>query len=316
MTVQQCKYVLKIREVGTFSEAAKQLFVAQSGLSNSIKLLEEELKIKIFERSKNGVALTYEGAEFVRYAEQVVAQSEFVLHRYSAKTKKDRLYISTQHYDFIADVFCKFVDECDCGSYDISLQEKMTHEVIHDVEVASSDVGIIAIKNMDFEIMMRYLQAKDIGFVELLKTPPHVFLKKTHPLSKKTSILYDELKAYSYVTYDQGKYNNFSLFTEEMVNDVASEKRIVISDRATLMNVLLKTDCYTIGTGIMPSDLNDGKILSIPIVTDEIYRVGYIVKRDKLKTKMAEQFIELLNLYSSNLIKEMDDHFLLDKEER
>ncbi len=302
MTLQQCKYVLKIREVGTFSEAARQLFIAQSGLSNSVKLLEEELKIKIFDRTKNGVVLTGEGAEFVRYAEQVVAQSELILERYGSQAQKDRLHISTQHYDFIADVFCKFVDECTSASYDVSLQEKMTHEVIHDVEMALSDVGIIAIKNRDFEIMMRYLQTKDIAFEELLRTPPHLFVKSTHPLSKSTVVSYNELQGYPYLCYDQGKYNHSSLFTEEMADSVLSDKRIVISDRATLMNMLLKTDCYTVGTGIMPSDLNDGKIVSIPIATDESYCVGYMTKRNRINTKMTEQFLELLNTYSKALL--------------
>ena len=303
MTLQQCKYVLKIKEVGTFSEAANQLFVAQSGLSSSIKQLEEELKIKIFERSKNGVSLTCEGAEFVRYAEQLVAQAEFIADRYESENQNDRLYISTQHYDFIADVFCRFVDECKHNRYDVSLQEKKTHEVIHDVEIALCDVGIIAIKNKDFDVMMRYLQTKDIKFVELLRTPPHLFVKSTHELATKKSICYDEIQDYPYVSYEQGKYNNSSLFTEEMVTDVSSNKRIVISDRATLMNVLLKTDCYTIGTGIMPSDLNEGKIVSIPIITDEIYIVGYIAKKNSVNTKMANQFIDILNSYSIELMK-------------
>lgn len=303
MTLQQCKYVLKIQEVGTFSEAANQLFVAQSGLSNSIKLLEEELKIKIFERSKNGVSLTCEGAEFVRYAEQIVAQSEFILDRYGSKKPKDRLYISTQHYDFIADVFCRFVAECNTKRYDVSLQEKKTHEVIHDVEMALSDVGIIAIKNKDFDVMTRYLQTKEIKFVEFLKTPPHLFVKSSHDLASKTSISYNEITAYPFACYEQGEYNDSSLFTEEMLPKGLSGQRIIISDRATLMNVLLKTDCYTVGTGIMPSDLNDGKIVSIPIVTDEIYIVGYITKKNRLNTQMTDQFISLLNKYSVELMK-------------
>ena len=306
MTLVQCKYVLKIREVGTFSEAAKQLFIAQSGLSNSIKLLEEELKIKIFERSKNGVALTLEGAEFVRYAEQLVAQSEFVSNRYAAPFPKERLYISTQHYDFIADVFCKLIDRCESRRYDISLQEKMTHEVIGDVEMALSDVGIIAIKKSDVDIMMRYLQSKDIEFFEFLKTPPHLFVRKGHPLSKKAKVSYSELQGYPYVCYDQGEYNGSSLFTEEMAEEVFCEKRIVISDRATLMNMLLKTDCCTVGTGIMPSDLNEGKIVSIPIVTDESYSVGYITKRNRVNTRMSKSFIELLRAYSKELVRKSD----------
>ena len=303
MTLQQCKYVLSVQKAGSFSEAAKQLFIAQSGLSNSIKLLEEELKIKIFKRSKNGVSLTCEGAEFVRYAEQIVAQSLFILDRYSLKEQKNRLYISTQHYDFIADVFCRFVSEYDTKSYDISLQEKKTHEVIHDVETALSDVGIIAIKNKDFDVMMRYLQTKEIKFVEFLKTPPHLFVKSSHKLASKTSISYDEITFYPFVCYEQGEYNNSSLFTEEMSNNVLSNKRITISDRATLMNVLLKTDCFTVGTGIMPSELNDSKIVGIPIVTDEIYNVGYIVKKNHLNTKMVEKFLSLLTIYSVELMK-------------
>ena len=301
MTIQQCKYVLKIQEAGTFNEAAKQLFVAQSSLSSSVKLLEEELNIKIFERSKNGVTLTYEGAEFVRYAAQIVAQSEFISDRYISAGSKERLYISTQHYDFIADVFCRFVDGCEHQGYDVSLREKMTYEVIHDIEIAASDIGIIAIKNRDADIMLRYLHAKDIRFVELLKTPPHLFVKRGHALSGKSSISYGELGEYPYVCYDQGKYNNFSIFTEEISDKVPSDKKIVISDRATLMNMLLRTDCYTLGTGIMPSDLNNGKIVSIPIKTDEFYRVGYIVKKDKVNTKMTEQFIALLHEYSRDL---------------
>ena len=302
MTLQQCKYVLKIRELGTFSEAARQLFIAQSGLSNSVKSLEEELKIKIFERSKNGVSLTADGAEFVCYAEQMVAQAEFILDRYGFQSEKVRLYISTQHYDFIADIFCEFLDACESSHYDISLQEKMTYDVIHDVEMALSDIGIIAIKNKDKDIMIRYLQSKDIGFVELLKTPPHIFVHRAHPLSKKISVSYDELKKYPYVCYDQGAYNDHSLFTEEMADKIMNDKRIVISDRATLMNVLLKTDCYTIGTGIMPSDLNDGKIVGIPVITDETYSVGYILKKNRVSTAMVDKFIEMLDKHSARFM--------------
>lgn len=305
MTLQQCKYVLKIQEVGSFSEAAKQLFIAQSGLSNSIKLLEEELKIKIFERSKNGVSLTSDGAEFVRYAEQIVAQSQFILDRYGSKEQRNRLYISTQHYDFIADMFCRFVSECDLTHYDVSLQEKKTYEVIRDVEMGLSDVGIIAIKSNDFDVMMRYLQAKEIKFVEFLKTPTHLFVKSTHDLASKTSISYEEITPYPFVCYEQGEYNDSSLFTEEMSTNVLSKKRIIISDRATLMNVLLKTDCFTIGTGIMPSKLNNGKIVKIPIKTDETYIVGYITKNNHLNTKMTEKFLAQLNSYSKELIKNM-----------
>lgn len=293
--------MLKISEVGSFNEAARQLFIAQSGLSNSIKLLEEELGIRIFERSKNGVALTDDGAEFVGYAEGLVAGARFVSERYSRAPKTERLHISTQHYDFIADVFSAFVGEIAYSKYDLALEEKRTHEVIHDVEMGLSDVGIMAIKKRDLDVMKRYLVSKDTEFFEILRTPPHLFVKRTHPLASRKSVSYDELGGYPYVSYDQGEYNNSSLFTEELSGGVPADKHIAISDRATLMNMLLRTDAYTFGTGIMPSDLNDGKIVSIPIVTDEEYTVGYIVKKGKLRSAPAERFIEMLGEYGENL---------------
>ena len=121
MTIQQCIYALEIARTGSFSKAAKQLFIAQSSLSSSIKALEAELDITIFERSKNGVFLTAEGAEFVRYAEQIVTQNEFIMNRYSAPANRKKLYVSTQHYDFVADVFCHLLRETSDENFDFSI---------------------------------------------------------------------------------------------------------------------------------------------------------------------------------------------------
>lgn len=85
MTIQQCKYLLKITEYGSFNEAAKQLFVAQSSLSFSIQTLERELNIKIFQRSSNGVQLTEEGKAFFPYAQQIVQLNDEVMGCYGKK---------------------------------------------------------------------------------------------------------------------------------------------------------------------------------------------------------------------------------------
>ena len=54
MTVQQLKYILKVAEVGSITEAAKLLFISQPSLSNSIKDTEKEAGITIFLRSRTG----------------------------------------------------------------------------------------------------------------------------------------------------------------------------------------------------------------------------------------------------------------------
>lgn len=300
MTIQQCKYVLEIHRTGSFNEAAKELFVAQSSLSVSIKQLEEELGIKIFDRSKNGTVLTAEGAEFVRYAGELVTKNDFIMRRYKNSDIDSRLYISTQHYDFIADIFCRFVTETKDKNYSLSLQEKQTYDVIRDVEIAYSDVGILAIKNEDTDIMTRFLNNKGIVFIPMIKTSPHVFLRSEHPLAKKDILYREILEGYPYLSYEQGSHSD-SWFLEEMPFEYKADKQITISDRATLMNVLLKTDAYTIGTGIMPSSLNQGKILSVPFNSSLFYEVGYIVRKNMNTSPMLERFLTILKDFSTNI---------------
>lgn len=293
MTIQQCKYVLEIMKTGSFNEAAKQLFIAQSSLSTNIKNLEQELDIQIFERSKNGVWLTKEGAEFVKYAGRIVNEFEIASMRYSYKKEYNRLSIVTQRYDFIADIFCKMLNNTDADNYRFSLREIKTYDVIREIETAHSDIGIIAIKNNDFDIMKRYLTTKNITFTPFIKAYPRVILSKDHPLALTSQLSSADLKEYPYVAYEQGQ-SNVSFFTEEIFDDSHSSRYIEISDRATLMNMLMTTKAYTIGTGIMPSALNRGDIVSVPLESDEYYNVGYILNDEKRVSPLAKLFIDLL----------------------
>lgn len=293
MTIQQCKYILKIAECGSFNEAAKRLFVAQSSLSVSVKSLENELGIKIFERSGNGVYLTEEGTEFARYARQIAEQNDFILNRYSADNVSKRLYISTQHYDFVADIFVKLLNETVDDNYRFSLREMKTYDVIAEVTSAYSDIGIIAIKGNDYSIMERYINKKGLDFTPVLKALPHIFVRKGHPLSKAAALSPADIKEFPYVSYEQGEHNT-SFFTEELFKPYC-DKHVEISDRATLMNVLLDTDCYTVGTGIMPSLLNEERIVGIPFESDDYYIIGYILRNDKKPSELTEKFIKKLS---------------------
>ena len=290
MTIQQCKYVINIAKCGSFSEAAKQLFIAQSSLSISIKQLEQELGIKIFERSGNGVYVTEEGEEFLSYANRIAETDSMISERYSKRNIQKRLYIATQHYDFIADIFGNFLKRFDDKSYRFSIREIETYNVIRDVQSGLCDIGIIAIKNGDYEIMRRYLCDKKLIFNELLRATPHVFLRKNHPLSSCKSLSANELLEFPYVSYEQGEHNS-TFFTEELADTSYIEKHIEISDRATLMNVLMLTDSYTVGTGIMPSALNKGDIISVPFESCDSYIIGYLLNNERKISGVTEDFI-------------------------
>ena len=293
MTIQQCKYVLEILKKGSFNEAAKTLYIAQSSLSAAVKSLESELNIKIFERSNNGVCLTSDGAEFVRYASQIIEQNDFILAKYKSEQRYQKLYIATQHYDFVADIFGKMLNSVTDDSYKISLIETKTYNVINDVENGYCDIGIIAIKNTDFDIMKRILINKKLNFTPLFKTSPHVFVRKDHPVCNQNILTYTQLMQYPFVSYEQGNHN-VSFFTEEIMESIDVKKHIEISDRASLMNVLMTTDSYTIGTGIMPSALNEGKIISIPLESSSYYNIGYIFHTDRKCSDLTAHFINML----------------------
>ena len=293
MTIQQCKYVLEILKMGSFNEAAKTLYVAQSSLSASVKSLEAELNIKIFERSNNGVCLTSDGAEFVRYASQIIEQNDLILAKYKSDQRCKKLYIATQHYDFVADIFGKMLNSVTDDSYKITLMETKTYNVINEVENGYCDIGIIAIKNTDFDIMKRILINKKLNFTPLFKTSPHVFVRKEHPVCNQDMLTYTQLMQYPFVSYEQGNHN-VSFFTEEIMERIDVKRHIEISDRASLMNVLMTTDSYTIGTGIMPSALNEGKIISVPLESSSYYNIGYILQTDRKCSDLTTHFIDML----------------------
>ena len=292
MTIQQCIYVLEIAKTGSFNEAAKQLFVAQSSLSVSVRSVEVDLNIKIFHRTAGGVNLTEDGAAFVRYARQLVAQSDFIVTHFTAGSGGSNLYVATQHYDFVADVFAKLLDQMTEPRYRFSLQEMKTYDVIELTASGCSDVGVIAIKGSDTGIMERYLSRKGLVFTPIRKARPHVYLRRGHKLSALSEIGPLDLRDYPCLSYEQGEHSA-SFFTEEIGN-VNTDRQVHISDRASLMNVLLDTDGYTIGTGMMPSRLNLDRIISIPFQSEECYILGYILRKGTSRSKLLEEFIAML----------------------
>jgi len=302
VTIQQCRYILEIVKQGSFNEAAKSMFVAQTSISGAVKSIESELNIKIFERSNKGVFLTDDGAEFVRYAKQLVSHADFITDRYMVPDEIEKLSVSSQHYDFVAEVFGQFLNENVRGNFDFSLREVETFIVIDDVEKSFSDLGIIAIKDSDMDVMERLLDGKRLGFHRLFKTPFHVYIGKDHPLAGYEKISFADLKKYPYITYEQGDHSD-SMFTEEFTDKINCSKNVRITDRATLMNMLFITDCYTIGTGTMNySKLSGGNILSVPLDTAGEYVIGYIVRRDKKLTSDTQKFIKALaEFFKTNL---------------
>ncbi|MBQ8119404.1 MAG: LysR family transcriptional regulator [Ruminococcus sp.] len=297
MTLNQLKYIIEIAETGSMTTAAKNLFIAQPSLSKAVSELEKEMGITIFARSNRGVYLTEDGTKFLSYARQITEQTELLESEYKSAPPPRRVFsVSSQHYAFVVNAFVELVREYGREKYEFTLRELKTAEIIEDVRTHRSDVGILYLSKFNKDVIKHILQTEEIRYEKLFTAKPHVFVSKSNPLVKKKSVTLDDLKSYPRLTYDQGVRNSF-YFAEELHITEYSPKNIVVSDRATLFNLLIGLDGYTISSGVLSSDLNGDNIVAIPLKSDERMDIGYIVNSDRPVDTMTEKYIEHLKNY-------------------
>lgn len=297
MTLQQLRYVIMIAQTGSMHTAAEQLFITQPNLSKSIKELEEELGIVIFIRTNRGVLLTDDGRKFMNYASLIVEQSDLLEGIYKNGEKIKRIFaISSQHYAFVVNAFVKLVEDLGKDKYEFSLRECKTFEVIEDVKDGRSELGIIYFSKFNNEIMKKVLSNNGLKYEFLFRAKPHVYLSKNHPLANKRIVTFEDLKDYPRFSYDQGTNNSF-YYSEELHPMESVNKSIIVSDRATLFNILIGLNGYTISSGMTSKDLDGDNIISVPLKSDEVIDLVYIYDPDKPMKEITKKYLEILNRY-------------------
>lgn len=294
MTLQQLKYVIEVASRGSINEAAKRLFISQPSLSNAIKDLEVELGITIFERTNKGITLSKEGVEFLSYARQVAEQAELLESRYlNAKPSPQHFSVSTQHYAFAVNAFVSLVREHGHDEYELTLRETKTYEIIEDVKTMRSEIGILFLNEFNNKVINKLLKSANLQFTSLFTAKPHVFISIRNPLAGQRSVTIEQLQDYPYLSFDQGEYNSFH-FSEEILSTLSHKKSIRVNDRATLFNLLIGLNGYTISTGVLSSDLNGNEIIPVPLAIDEDINVGWIAQKNMPLSALGSAYIEAL----------------------
>jgi len=293
-TLQQLKYVLGVIQWGSMSEASRKMFITQPALSNSIRALEEALGIVIFARTKKGISLTAEGSEFAAYARQLVQQSEMLADRYNqAKSAKPYFRISSQHYTFAVEAFIKLINSHEGQGYEFSFHETRTFEVITDVRSLVSEIGLLYISELNSKIIGKVLRENGLLFKKILQAKPHVFVRKGHPLAGEKLLSLGDLAEFPYVFFEQGDYNSL-YFAEENVCDIPGKKRVRANDRATLLNIIVGTDAFTVSTGIISEELNGRNFAAVALDIEDSLEIGVIRHQKAVLSPLAEKYIEIL----------------------
>ncbi len=298
MTLLQLKYIVTAAAAGTISEAAKQLYITQPSLTSAIKELENELGITIFKRTNRGILLSAEGEEFLGYARQVIEQTDLMEERYLGNAQiRHRFCVSTQHYSFAVEAFVDLLKRYGGEEYDFRIRETQTYELIDDVSKLRSEVGVLYLNRFNETILQKTLREKELTFHRLFIARPHVFVSAFSPLAQKSFITLEDLEPYPRLSYEQGEHNSF-YFAEEILSTRESKKDIMVSDRATLFNLLIGLNGYTICSGVINEKLNGANIVAIPLEVDDYMEIGYIVHSRIGTGVFGERYIEALKKYA------------------
>lgn len=294
MTLQQLKYVIEVAKAKSISEAAKKLFISQPSLTNAIKELEKEMNITIFLRTNKGILISKEGEIFLGYARQVLEQAYLLEEKYLKQDKrKQQFCVSTQHYSFAVNAFVDIIEEYGHDEYDFSLRETQTYEIIEDVTRMKSEIGVLYINDFNKLVIQKILKEHNLIFHSLIVVKPHIFISSKNPLAKKKKVTMEELRLYPYLSFEQGEHNSF-YYSEEIFSSVVRYKNIRVRDRATLFNLLIGLNGYTVCSGIIDENLNGKDIVAVALDKEGEMNIGYITRKDSLTSDLANAYIEAL----------------------
>ena len=302
MTLQQLKYALTIADCGSMNEAAKQLFISQPSLSETMKELETEIGLDIFLRSNRGIVITPEGEEFLGYARQVTEQFGLLQSKYIDKKVKEKFSVSTQHYTFAVKAFVETVKQIGMEQYEFAVHETTTISVIENVKNFKSEIGVLYENDFNEKVLNKMFKENGLEFVELFSCDTFVYLWSGHPLAKQDVITMEELDEYPCLSFDQGKNNSLYL-AEEMKSTYEYRRLIKANDRATLLNLMIGLNAYTLCSGIICEDLNGSDYCAVKLDSDEIMTIGYIARKGVNISALGKKYLEEISRYKDKALK-------------
>lgn len=294
MTLQQLKYLVTVAECKNITAAAEKLYISQPSLSAAIHSLEKEMNVTAFVRSNKGMTVTKEGEELLSFARNLLEQADIMKERFCTDSnRKPKFCVSCQHYSFAVNAFVDVVNEYDAAEYNFTLRETQTGEIIDDVANGNSELGILYLSESNEDVLHKLFKKNDLVFEEIFEASPHIFISKNHPLADKTNINLEELKPYPYLVYEQGERNSF-YFSEEFLSVLDMPKSIEVRDRATLFNLAIGLNGFTVSSGVIDKELNGEDIIAKPLIMDCSMHIGIVKKKNIMLSRYANTYIEAL----------------------
>ena len=302
MTLNQLKYVIEISKQNSINDAAKSLFISQPSLTAALKSLEQEIGFEIFTRTNSGITLTVKGEEFLGYAKSVVEQYDILDAKYISKSNIKRTFqVSMQHYTFAVNAFMSVIDQYGMDEYEFEVHETRTYDVIENVKNQKSEIGVLYMNDYNSAVLQKILRDAGLKFIPLFDCSIYAYMSKKNPLAAKKQVTMMDLDDYPCLAFSQGDHNSF-YFAEEVLSTYEYKRLIRVSDRATILNMMVGLNGYTLCSGIICEDLNGTDYCAVKLKTKEKMTIGYIARKHSKISEMGQKYIEELSKYKDKVL--------------
>lgn len=201
-----------------------------------------------------------------------------------------------QHYSFAVKAFVELVKQFGMDEYEFAVYETRTYDVLMDVKNFKSELGILYRNDFNAKVLNKLMKDNNLEFHDLFSCGTYVYIWKDHPLADKTEITMEELKEYPCLSFDQGSNNSFFL-AEEVLSTYEYKRIIKANDRATMLNLMVGLNGYTLCSGIICEELNGSDYRAVPLHADENMMIGYVSRKGMSISAMGLQYLEEIRKY-------------------
>ena len=295
MNILHMKYAVEVAKAGSLNKAAQILLIAQPNLSRSIKELEGELGITIFDRSSKGMKLTLEGEEFIGYAQTILRQIEQMEKIYKdTSVPKQRFSISVPRASYISEAFARFSCQLLPDSAEVFYKETNSQRTIRNLLENDYRLGIIRYAENYDQYFRAMLDEKELNYEIICEFTYQLLMSRQHPLASKTNIAFDDLRPYIEIAHADPYVPSLPLskvVKEELPDNI--NRRIFIYERASQFDLLSENPATFMWISPVPDKLLSryGLVQRKCDENQKVYRDVLIYRKGYRLTALDNAFI-------------------------
>ena len=290
MNLYQLRYFTTLAQEEHYTKAALKLHITQPSLTHAIHLLEDELDVALFEKKGRNVVLTKYGKLFLKEIEPILNRLDDSIENIKQISKgKETLnigFVRRLGMSYIPQLISSFQNE----NVTFQCHSGFSYDLIHDLKKNDLDI-----------VFCSYVDDQDIFFKPVITQEFYVIVSLNHPLAKNKTIRMEELEEYPCLAFDQG--DNPSFFLAEEVMSTYDYKRVIrANDRATMLNLMVGLNGYTLCSGIICEELNGSDYCAVPLAEDESMVIGYIKRIGMMLSPLAVRYLDELKKYEDCIL--------------